>query len=432
MTKNDKKIIPRDIFKNKADQLSNIEVDFDKPLSFDEALKSDDIISDELITNDNKLSTKTEKSNPKKSKSRSEITQICAVFVDKKNAVIVLNEFDGRHYFLKKMLVTPVDYPIITEENLGKELTDQDIFNLKVEALKKGLDLLNINRKNTIFVSGVGGQSMVEQFKFTGIYEDQIHEKVKNSIMMPFENNGRVECLVLGTEQGQNGLAYNVLGVAIDNRNFFEALGLINSTGIECEIMDIEVISLLNLFIFSEKPDNNKVHCILDIGDEVSNIIIYSEKNGGIFKRNLEFTYSGLIKMISKNRDITKSEAIELVESTNFYTFITKAFEMETQENLNKQFPVKNYIRESLLGEIQKTFQYYSSKLSNQMPSMVYICGMGNILKDFDNFFSKTADIKAKHMDILANFKGSNEIKKYAQDNSHIIYKALGLSLRHD
>ncbi len=424
MSENSEKKIGRDLFGNEKDKdFSKIENQINKPISFDEALK-DDLIDDDIIKNE---IVKESTSN------LGEVTAICAIYTNAYFSSIVLSEFDGVYYYLKKVAHAFHKYPQITEENLNNELSDNEIFNIKLSTLNELLEKFDINKKTTVFVSSIGGQNVVEYHSLIANDEDQLRDKLIDVMITPFDTlNTRVEFQVMSTSVSNEGRVFNVLAVAVDNDKFFDSYSLVTSAGIDCNIMDLDIMSTINLFEFAEKPELGKVYCILDIGYDLSSIVVYTKGSHDLYKRNLDFTYNSFRRQLSKNRDISKDEAEDLIANTSFYTFITKSFETQTQENLNKLYNVKSFIKTNLLNEIQKTFQFYASKNSSKMPEKIFITGIGTLIKNFDDFFGKTVDLKSDYLRISSRFKGSTEIKNRVEKESYIFCKPLGLSLRNN
>ena len=191
-------------------------------------------------------------------------------------------------------------------------------------------------------------------------------------------------------------------------------------------------MALINLYQESVNPPLGTVACIIDIGDNSSNIIIVPNGNEELYIRSIDFTNSQFKKMLQKNRDISSEETEQMLKTRNFYDYITKAFESETTENLNQHYPVKKYIRMQLLRELQKTFQYYSGQNHNKIPTKIYITGKAVGMNKFSQFITKNTDISCDSLDVAGFFEGDEGVKNYARETQEASYICLGLALRYE
>jgi len=90
----------------------------------------------------------------------------------------------------------------------------------------------------------------------------------------------------------------------VDSKVFFELQGILYASGVECKILDIDKMALLNLYQESVNPPLGTVACIIDIGENSSNIIIVPNGNEELYVRSIDFTSNQFRKMLQKNREI--------------------------------------------------------------------------------------------------------------------------------
>ncbi|NOR46059.1 MAG: hypothetical protein GQ534_10790, partial [Candidatus Delongbacteria bacterium] len=228
------------------------------------------------------------------------------------------------------------------------------------------------------------------------------------------------------------GTDHRVLASIVDSKVFFGLQSTLHTAGVECKILDVDKMALINLYQESVNPPLGTVACIIDIGENSSNIIIVPNGNEELYIRSIDFTSTQFRKMLQKNRDISSEETDQMLKTRNFYDYITKAFESETTENLNQHYPVKKYIRMQLLRELQKTFQYYSGQNHNKIPTKIYITGKAVGMNKFSQFITKNTDISCEPLDVAGFFEGDEGIKNYARETQESSYICLGLALRYE
>jgi Tfp pilus assembly PilM family ATPase len=367
----------------------------------------------------------TDSSGAKKSK-------INAIHITKDNVTFAQTIFDGVQYKLTNLQVIPIELPQITEENLLKDKEDPEITvkKLQIEAVDKVFTRANVSKKDPMIVSSLNGPNIIiRQIYVQNTPVENVEMELPRLVKSPFnELISRYEYIPLHSD----GMNHDVLASVVESGTFFNALTLFNMSGIECQILDIDKMAIVNLYNESVKPPKGTVSCIIDINNDYSHILIIPSGSEELYIRNIEFTYNAFKKMLQKNRDISSAETEDMIRSRNFYDYITNAFEAETTENLNQHYSVKKYVRMQLLRELQKTFQYYSQQNQNKIPSKIYITGKGLEMNKFAQFINKNTDIPCDKLDVTGFFNGDSTVLDYAAEKESVAYVAIGLALRYE
>lgn len=359
-------------------------------------------------------------------------TKINALHVTKENVVFAQTSFDGVQYKLTNLQVIQIELPQLTEENLLKDKDDPEIIirKLQLEAIDKLFARANIQKNDPLIVSSLNGANIIiKQLYVQNTPAENIEAELPSLIKSPFnESLSRYEYIPLHSD----GMNHDILASVVDSSTFFASQNLFNLAGIECQILDIDKMAIVNLYNESVKPPKGTVACVIDINSDYSHILIIPNGNEELYIRNIEFTYNAFKKMLQKNRDISTAETEEMIKTRNFYDYITNAFEAETTENLNQHFSVKKYVRMQLLRELQKTFQYYSQQNQNKIPSKIYITGKALEMSKFAQFINKNTDIPCDKLDVTGFFNGDVSVIEYAKEKESSAYVAIGLALRYE
>lgn len=360
-------------------------------------------------------------------------TRVNALHVTKENVVFAQTNFDGVQYKLTNLQVIPIELPQLTEDDIlkkGNEDPEMLIKKLQIEAIDKVFTRANIPKNDPMIVSSLNGQNIiVRQLYVQNTAVENIEIELPSLVKSPFnESLSRYEYILLHSE----GMNHDVLASVVDSSTFFSLQNLFSTAGLECQILDIDKMAIVNLYNESVKPPKGTVACVIDINNDYSHILIIPNGSEELYIRNIEFTFKEFKKLLQKNRDISSAETEDMIKTRNFYDYITNAFEAETTENLNQHFSVKKYVRMQLLRELQKTFQYYSQQNQNKIPSKIYITGKALEMNKFAQFINKNTDIPCEMLDVTGFFNGDVTVLEYAKEKESLAYVAIGLALRYE
>ncbi|MDA3839108.1 MAG: pilus assembly protein PilM [Candidatus Delongbacteria bacterium] len=378
-------------------------------------------------TSPNKINT----SAKKVSKSLGKSKEINAIHITDKNIIFAQTFYDGSIYKLINLQVVPIELPKLTEENVFKDKEDPEIAikRIQLEAIEKVFNRAGVSKNNPLIVSALSGKNIIVKEVFLkNTPEENIELELPSALPSPFDAFSKYEYEVLSS----TGTEHRLLASIVDSKLFFGLQSILITAGVECKILDVDKMALINLYQESVNPPIGTVACIIDIGENSSNIIIVPNGNEELYIRSIDFTNDQFQKMLQKNRDISSEETVKMLKTRNFYDYITKAFESETTENLNQHYPVKKYIRMQLLRELQKTFQYYSGQNHNKIPSKIYITGKAVGMYKFSQFITKNTDISCETLDVAGFFEGDEVVKNYAKETQEASYICLGLALRYE
>ena len=358
-------------------------------------------------------------------------SRVNALHLTKENVVFAQTEYDGINYRLTNLQVMPIEPPQITEENILKDKKDpeQVIKELQIDAIDKVFVRAGVAKNDPLIVTSLNGTNViVKQIYVQNTPVENIEKDIPAIVKSPFDAMSRYEYILLNSD----GMNHDILAAVSDGSTFFSVQAMLALTGVECQILDIDKMAIVNLYNESVRPPKGTVSCIIDIGNDYSHIMIIPSGNEELYIRNIDFTYNTFKKTLQRNRDISMAETEEMIRTRNFYDYITSAFEQETTENLNQHFSVKKYVRMQLLRELMKTFQYYAQQNQNKIPSRIYVTGRALEMNKFAQFVNKNAEIPCENLDVSGFFVGDSSILEYAKEKESVAYVAIGLALRYE
>ena len=358
--------------------------------------------------------------------------EINALHVNNEYAVLIQTLFDGNAYKVSKLEIIPLELPSV-DDAISLDMSTV-LKNAQKQAVIKAITNSGILPSEP-FVSGLGSNKIIiKDLTIEGKETNELQALLSSLINSPWggEETNIYEYIHLSTVEQEGVKKHRILGAVVDSSEFFSTTHFLSDIGINCNILDFDVMAVVNLYMHSIKPKPGEIGCVIDIDTDQSYLIIHSNGEEELYIRNLDFNYEDFKKILSKNRNINLEDADSMIKTKNFYDYLTKAFESETTESLNQHYPVKAYIKNSLLDELQKTIKYYSRQNQNKIPTSIYITGKGTKIKKLAHFLKSAMEFKCEELDVASFFKGSSEHVKTLKENSSTVYKAVGLSLRYE
>ncbi|MCK5760437.1 MAG: pilus assembly protein PilM [Candidatus Delongbacteria bacterium] len=398
--------------------------------SIEDKSREFEIIEDKPLSDPEPVKKEKKKKN-KKGKPAGKSKKINAIHVSNENVIFAQTFYDGFSYKLINLQVVPIELPQLTADNVFKDKEDPEIAikKLQLQAIDSVFKKAKVSKSDPFIVSVMDGKNIIVKEAFVkNTPEENIEFELPKVLPSPFDTFSKYEYVTLST----TGTDHRVLASIVDSKVFFGMQSILSAAGVDCEVLDIDKMAMINLYQESVDPSVGSIGCIIDIGEHCSHIIIIPNGNEELYVRNIDFTYNQFKKMLQKNRDISSNETDDMIRTRNFYDYITKAFESETTENLNQHYPVKKYITMQLLRELQKTFQYYSGQNHNKVPTKIYITGKAVNMGKFPQFITKNTDIACEHLDIADFFEGDDTLKIYAKEKLDVAHVCLGLALRYE
>ncbi len=408
----------------------------DRPLIGEEELDgfSDLSLEDGLLPLKGEEVIGEHKGGRKKTVAKAGAKEIVALHLTDEAVFLMYNYFNGKSYTVNKFEIVPIEKEEITEENVFKEPDPAKLHNSKITAIDKAFKDAGISKKHQNIVTSLGGRKIVlKQISVDNETFENIEEQLPNLVVNPFEGTfNRYEYLYLGTRKDNGVVKHSLLVAVVDSQLFFSVQKLLDDAGVNANILDLDITATLNLYLEVVKPQQNVVECILDIGALESYVIIHSTGNEELYVRSIDFTYNRLRSIIAKNRNFSLAEAEQMIQSRNFYDYVTKTFEKETEESLNSSYNVGKYIKTNLLDELKKTFVFYTKQSKNKAPSAIYIGSRGLDIHKFTNFITNTTEFKCENLDVASAFQGDESLKRLVKDHASTAFTVFGLGLRYD
>ena len=215
--------------------------------------------------------------------------------------------------------------------------------------------------KSKLAVCAVGGAEVaVRNFEFPIIPEEQI----ENAIMLeakqvcPFNTDQIAVDYRLIPDGGGKTRGYLV--VATD-RLVKSIVRLTNRAHLNCAMVDVDGLALLNCFNELEKPEKNHGTAILNIGSHYTTLAVEGD-GGWPFIRNLSYAGDSIIEGIAAENEMTP-DAVKAIFAGDPKE-ITASIQQSFERACNR-----------LINDINKTVRYYGAQQRSSDIRKILVCG---------------------------------------------------------
>ena len=277
--------------------------------------------------------------------------------------------------------------------------------------------------KTKLAVCGVGGAEVaVRNFEFPIIPEEQIERAIMMEArqVCPF-NTDQISVDYRLIPNG-DGKTRGYLVVATDSL-VKSMVRVTNRAHLNCAMMDVDGLALLNCFNELEKPEKNHGTAILNIGSNYTTFTI-EEAGGWPFIRNLSYAGDSIVEAIAAENEMTP-DAVKAMFAGD-----PKAIPPNIQDSFKRAC-------DRLISDITKTVRYYGAQKHSSDIRKILVCGgfalFGEIVRILDNnlpmdvvlwnpFEKMRCQVGRNHRGIL--------VKSVLRKNGPAMAVAAGLAMR--
>ena len=277
--------------------------------------------------------------------------------------------------------------------------------------------------RTKLAVCGVSGREVaVRDFEFPKIPDEQ----VENAIMLeakqvcPF-NTDQIAVDYHLMPDGENKTT-GYLVVATDNvvKNMAR---IAKRAHLDCVLMDVDGLALINCFNEVEKPEKNHGTAILNIGSNHTILAVEGDE-GRPFIRNLSYAGDSIIEGIAAENEMTPDAVKKIFagDPKDITTSIQNSFKRACDR---------------LINEINKTVRYYAAQEHSSDIRKILVCGgfalFGELVKILDG--SLPMDVKLWNpLEKMRCHVGRNHrgvlAKSIVRKNGPALAVAAGLAMR--
>jgi type IV pilus assembly protein PilM len=286
-----------------------------------------------------------------------------------------------------------------------------------VEAIQNCLS----SKVNTKFaVCGVCGPEVaVRYFKFPSLPSEEVGGAVllEASQVCPFNiSEGAFDYrLMPGSGDDDHGFLAAASGKLVERKR-----EIAESAALNCVLMDIDGLALLNCFEEYEKDKSEKTTAILNVGSSCTTLAISDDKNLPFVR---DISYSG--------RDIIKEIATEHKLSTEKVRGILA----DRQKAASVEFDVGSALAEAsekLITDISDSLRYYMAQENSNEVEQIFVCGGFALVEGFIDLLNKRLSEKVVLWNPFEKMRCSagTECQALLKEKGPAMTVAAGLAMR--
>ncbi|MHC4116261.1 MAG: type IV pilus assembly protein PilM [Planctomycetota bacterium] len=268
-----------------------------------------------------------------------------------------------------------------------------------VRAINRCLRLAGMRTR--LAVCGVGGpEVVVRNFGFSAVPADETEKAVllEAKQVCPFNTDEIAVdyCLLDNSYGGAETTGYLV--VATENLVKGKAR-LAKRAGLDCTLMDIDGLALLNCFKEVEQPSEKQETAILSVGSKHTTLAIEG-KNGCPFIRDLSYAGDSIIEDVADRNNLETEEVSRILSA--------KAREIDP--DIRKSFEKACH---RLVIDINKTFRYYAAVDRSSDIQKILVCGGFALFAGLAEFLDKQLPMK------VGLWNPFDKMRCHAEHNHH-------------
>ncbi len=241
---------------------------------------------------------------------------------------------------------------------------EEDDQSNKVSAISQCLKSTGISTRKA--VCGVSGPEVaVRDFKFPSLSREEIESAIhfEAAQVCPFNADDATVDFQLIDNSRDN--ARGIL-VAATNQLINKKKELAKKASVDCVLMDVDGLALLNCLSECEKDITEKTAAVLSVGCSSTTLAILGSRDGPAlpFIRDVSYAGNDIVKAIAAENDMPEESAKEILFGGNNSTERPNSFDESFEKACDK-----------LIVDVTETLRYYTAQDKSSFVEKVFVCG---------------------------------------------------------
>ena len=288
-----------------------------------------------------------------------------------------------------------------------------------VRAINECLELMGIRTR--MAVCGISGPEVaVRDFKFPSLSSDEIESAIllEAAQVCPFN----ADDATIDYQLVRNGRD-NVSGilVAATNKLINSKVELTKQADLDCVLMDVDGLALLNCLSGCKRGDAEQTTAILNIGNSHTTFAIMSGQGTKAlpFIRDVAFAGDDIIEVIAAENDISPETVKEIVLGDS------ATGQLELVHSLEKAC-------EKLIVDVTETLRYYTAQPESNLVEKILVCGGFAVVKGLVELLDKRLGAKIVLWNPFEKIgcAAGQSCEKILQEGGPAMATATGLAMR--
>ena len=216
--------------------------------------------------------------------------------------------------------------------------------------------------QNRFAVCGLcGSEVAVRHFKFPHMAPDEIQGAVtfEAAQVCPFSiDDSAVDYRLIPNDEN----AVSGIFVAATSKLIEKKLRLVRDSSLNCALMDVDGLAILNCFTQSEKIKKGQVTAILNVGNTFATLVIMNDNNLP-FVRDISCAGADIVKQIASERNLSMQLVSEIIAAPP---------DSPQQHDLGSSLAAAC---QKLITDVTDTLRYYMAQEKAVAIEKVLLCG---------------------------------------------------------
>jgi type IV pilus assembly protein PilM len=260
---------------------------------------------------------------------------------------------------------------VTVEEDEQEDDFSRDTSELRkvntVKAIRECLEFVQVQTKLAV-CSVCGPQVAVRDFKFPLLPTEEVESAVmlEATQSCPFNvKDGAVDYQLISVVEGETkGVLVAATNAVIRNK-----IQMLQEASLDCVLMDIDGLALLNCFNACERREAGRPTSVLNVGSSYTNLAIIGD-NDWPFIRDVSYAGNDIIEEIANEKNVST----EAVRKALFGS--SDESKLELHDSLEKACL-------KLTADVTKTLRYYTAQEKIVLAEKIYVCGGFALAKGF-------------------------------------------------
>ena len=322
--------------------------------------------------------------------------------------------------------VTSVSRVPVVISSEQESADDPEVF---VQAIRRCFDKTNIHTRHA--VTGLSGPEVViRNFEFPQLDPNELEQAVQLEAEQYCQTDidqtvvdYHLIPMASASQEKSNHPPQEILTglmVASAKQTVEDRKYLIQQASLNCAIIDVDGLALLNCFLETETFPAGQVVAILNVGQSLTNFIVFRDHDIPFF-RNLPFGEAQIVSAIASEHE----ESPKMIKDFLYQP------EMFGDPNLNLSVSLSRGCQ-ALINAIKETIRYvFAQKRINHLDQL-YLCGDFSLVKGFDELLDHhlPAEVTLWNPFCKMSYKGSVPGSELIETMGPAYAVAAGLAMR--
>jgi type IV pilus assembly protein PilM len=293
--------------------------------------------------------------------------------------------------------------------------------SLVVEAIEKLSQETRV--KNPQFATSLSGHSVIiKKIELPTMTPEELAESIQWEAeqYIPFDINDVRMDYVLLSEPGSGGDQMEVLLVAVKRDKVNDYTSVIGQTGKTPALVDVDVFAIQNAYELNYDVDRSKIIALVNMGAAVTNINVLA-RGQTLFWRDISFGGNQFTEALQRefNLSFENAEALKRGREVEGHTANDARRVLET-------------VGAEMSGEIQKTFDFFSTTASEGSVDQVVLSGGGALTAGLRDVLAERLGCEIELMNPLRRiqYRESDFSQEWIESIAPMMAVSVGLAVR--